>query len=293
MAIYVHVCMIIACVLYLIKKKMNGKMVVKYLGRLFSVVLYLLTITVSSAAYAATFTDVYIFGDSLSDTNTGLSNGDLWPVYFAPQVGATYDVGNNYAVAGATTGHLASQVSLYQADATTADPNALYVVWAGANDISLGFSATDAANNLINTVNTLSSLGASNFLVPNMPDLGLVPAGAGSSALTDAAILFNSTIDLAYSTSTNVLVVDIFELHHSGLADPTAYGLTNMTDSCLYTGADCSTYFFWDNSHPTTFGHSIIANEFASAFVPIPAAVWLFGSGLIGLVGLARSRADA
>jgi len=249
-----------------------------------------LALAVSSVAHSATLSDLYIFGDSLSDTNAGLSDGDLWPIYFAPQVGATYDAGNNYAAAGATTANLASQVSLYQTDNTAADPNALYVVWAGGNDIYGGVSATDAANNLINTISTLTSFGAENFLVPNMPDLGLVPAGGGSSIFTDASILFNSTIDLAYSATSNVLIADIFGLHQSALADPSSFGLTNATDSCLYTGADCSTYFLWDNLHPTTVGHSLIADAFVSTVVPIPAAVWLFASGLLGLVGMARCR---
>ena len=38
-----------------------------------------------------------------------------------------------------------------------------------------------------------------------------------------------------------------------------------------------------------------ISIPFASyvTFIPIPAAIWLFGSGLIGLVGLARRKASA
>ena len=123
-----------------------------------------------------------------------------------------------------------------------------------------------------------------------MPDLGLVPAGGGSSLFTDASNLFNSTIDSAYSASSNVLIADIFGLHQNVLADPSAFGLANATDGCLYTGADCSTYFLWDSLHPTTAGHSIIADVFVSTVVPIPAAIWLFGSGLIGLVGFARRK---
>ena len=265
-------------------------MVIKCLLRLFSVVLYLSAMTVSSAAYAATFSDVYIFGDSLSDTNAGLSDGDLWPIYFAPQVGASYDAGNNYAVAGATTAHLASQVSFYQADAITADPNALYVVWAGGNDILGGGSAVTAANNVINTISTLSSFGAVNFLVPNMPDLGLIPID-GTGASTVPSTMFNSAIDQAYSASSDVFVADVFGFHHRILDDPVAFGLTNATDSCLAAGVACDTYLIWDNLHPTTAGHSLFADEFASTFVPIPAAVWLFGSGLIGLIGFARRKA--
>ena len=70
-------------------------MIFKYLGGLFRAAVCFLTLTVSSAAYTATFTDVYIFGDSLSDTNAGFSNGPLWPEYLAPQLGISYNPGTN------------------------------------------------------------------------------------------------------------------------------------------------------------------------------------------------------
>lgn len=268
-------------------------MLLQFLDRTFKAVVYVLVFAVSSPVYAATFSNIYIFGDSLSDTDVGLSNGDLWPVYFSPQVGVSYNSANNYAVSGATTTNLTSQVSFYQADANTADPSALYVIWAGGNDLLSGGNAIDAANNVIDIINNLSVYGAEKFLVPNLPDLGLIPAGGGVSALTDASILFNSTLDLAYSASSNVLIADVFGFHHSVLNDPAAFGLTNATESCLFSSANCDTYLFWDNIHPTTIGHSLIANEFASSFVPVPAAIWLFGSGLISLIGLARKKTNA
>lgn len=133
---------------------------------------------------------------------------------------------------------------------------------------------------------------AQNFLVANMPDLGLVPGATSTTSglFTNGSTEFNSTIDLAFNSLSNVKIVDIFRFHNNVVADPTAFGLTNATDSCLSSVADCSTYLFWDNIHPTTAGHNLIAAEFASTVVPIPSALWLFGSGLIGLVGVARRK---
>ena len=47
--------------------------------------------------------------------------------------------------------------------------------------------------------------------------------------------------------------------------------------------AGCQSNIFWDNV-------SITADI---AAVPVPAAVWLFGSGLLGLVGVARRKKAA
>lgn len=39
-------------------------------------------------------------------------------------------------------------------------------------------------------------------------------------------------------------------------------------------------------------GNTAIDNVVASTVVPVPAALWLFGSGLIGLIGLTRQKAQ-
>lgn len=258
----------------------------------YRVLICVLLVTVSSTASAISFSNIYIFGDSLSDTDAGISNGPLWPEYLAPQLGISYDSAANFAIAGARSSDLAAQLSTYQTTTSMADPDALYVVWAGGNDILAFLNGADAANNVINTVNSLSTFGARNFLIPNMPDIGLIPRD-GTGTLTAPSIDFNSTIDSAFTSLSNVAVADIFGLHHEALANPALFGLTNATDSCLFTAPlNCDTYLFWDLIHPTTVGHSLFADEFALtlAAIPIPPAVWLFGSGLIGLIGLARRK---
>ena len=260
-----------------------------YRGR---TLLCVLAFTVSSTASAISFSNMVIFGDSLSDTEPGASNGPLWPEYLAPRLGITYDSSTNFAELGARSDDLAGQVSAYQATTAVADPDALYVVWAGGNDILAFLSGVDAANNVISTVDSLSAFGAVNFLVPNMPDIGLIPAD-GTGTLTGPSVDFNVTVESAFAGLSDVSVADIFRAHHDILADPAAFGLTNATDSCLLTAPlSCDTYLFWDLIHPTTVGHSLFADEFEATLtiIPVPAAVWLFGSGMIGLIGIARRK---
>ena len=241
--------------------------------------LCLLLLVPVKLVWAITFTQIYIFGDSLSDTlgtmGGGASNGQLWPPYLAPQLGLTYNPSANYAVSGAYSWDLPGQISLYQSEMAITDPDALYVIWAGGNDIRTGGSGSDAALNVINAVNTLFSLGATQLLVPNMPDIGLTPvAGADSPLLTAEAESFNSVIDSEYSGSSTITVVDVFNWHHDVVSDPSAYGLVNATNSCLLAGTGCFldptvAYLYFDLFHPTTIAHSLIADKFYANIVTI------------------------
>lgn len=75
-------------------------------------------------------------------------------------------------------------------------------------------------------------------------------------------------------------------------------GFSFTTSFAPDTGT-ANNYFLWSNSYsggPSMIGNGgilewghIVAPDFsASAVVPIPAAAWLFGAGLLGLIGVAR-----
>lgn len=250
----------------------------------------------SRASWATSISGLYIFGDSLSATNSegvGASNGDLWPAYLAPDLGLTYNYQTNFAFLGALSTHLTDQIT-YHLNNGGIDPNGLYVVWAGGNDIlnagAFSGAGATAAGNVITAVSTLASAGATKFLVPTLGDLGYTPSG--NVDLTGESQDFRNTIFSEYAGSDTVTVVDLFSWHHDVRGDPSAFGLTNVDDACSDTlPENCGTYLYYDNNHPTTKGHSLIADEFSASLVPIPAAAWLFGSGLLGLIGIARSKA--
>ena len=44
------------------------------------------------------------------------------------------------------------------------------------------------------------------------------------------------------------------------------------------------------NNYANFDASSLTITGYEAAVVPVPAAVWLFGSGLLGLVGVARRR---
>ena len=68
-------------------------------------------------------------------------------------------------------------------------------------------------------------------------------------------------------TSTNMNMNEV-------LANPSAYGFTNVEEACFANGTVCATpseYLYWDRLHPTTRGHYLFAQGMARALaVPGP-----------------------
>ncbi len=103
------------------------------------------------------------------------------------------------------------EVGDYLASSPVADPNALYVVWGGANDIlyygntpvlpvcasSANPFICSAVTNTTNSIAALLAAGAKHILVPNLPDIGKTPSAlAGGPAASAAA----EALSVAFNT---------------------------------------------------------------------------------------------
>ena len=190
------------------------------------------------------------------------------------------------------------------------DPNALFVVWGGPNDLVLNPSvevAVAAAANIGMMIDALYGAGARNFLVPNMGDLGLTPVGQGTSASVLSGV-FNAALAGQLATRAgrpgiSLIGFNTFNLFNSVVASPETYGFTNVEDECYQgpllgvggQGTVCATpnsFLFWDQTHPSAAAHALLGARVAAA-VPEPAITALTGVGLGVAALLIRRRRAA
>lgn len=295
------------------------------MSRKFPLFAALLLLTFTAVARASSYSSVVVYGDSLSDNgnlyaadggteppapyyNGRFSNGTVAVEQLAAMLGtplvdfafggATSGVGN-YADGGTQTAlgadnlpGMLSQLALSGSTLSTLNlSSTLFVVWGGANDFITGGSATQAVTDIDTIIASLETDGATHILVPGMPDLGLTPDYYGSGTATAYAELFNT--DLQASLPAGATYVDTFNLMHQIVSNPSAYGLTDVTDPCFNGSSVCadpSQYLFWDGFHPTTTADAILANDFYQAATPEPSTILMLASGLAGLAGLLRRR---
>jgi outer membrane lipase/esterase len=249
--------------------------------------------------------------------NSRYSNGPVWAEYFATRLGESAQPalrgGTNYAFGGARMGPLGNvlppsvedQVASYLVThGNRAPPNALYVIEGGGNDAreaaDVWIGSGDPSGMISNYVHdalasilALEAAGAHNILFWSVPDIGKTPEfllqGAEAAAkATSVAAAMNHAMEqaillLAPSQRRDLRTFDIFGFMERIIADPTAYGLSDVTSACAYSTAcigDPSRTLFWDGLHPTTAGHLLVANAALASINPEPDVYVLFGIGL-------------
>jgi outer membrane lipase/esterase len=281
-----------------------------------------------AAPASAQWNGFVFFGDSLTDAGTfapslppgtGRFTTNPDPVW-AQVLGARYGFtitpatsgGTDYAQGGARVAQLPGYpanapfvstaipvtTQVQQAVARGIDPNALYAVWAGANDVSTQLTlaasgqitaaqaqaaVVTAATQLVQQVGVLQAAGVKTVAVGNLPDMGRTPSGqslgaAGAAQLSALANLYNATLAGGLNAlGGNVLRIDNWSYLNDMIANPASYGITNVTAAAcgttpalvctrasLVTPNANTTYAFADGNHPTGAAHVILAQTVAS-----------------------------
>lgn len=202
----------------------------------------------------------------------------------------------SYAFGGATSGEFAttpggftvpgllSQVEAFRFGLLGRRPmqRALYAMWAGSNDYAAPIPASPAVvvSNIKRSIQRLYSLGGRQFIVLNMPNLGLIPlaraqqVGPLFTQLSQAhnALLAQAIAELSALQGIRITPIDVFSLEQGTVAFtitdvPALEYLVRGSSSCLLLNpATCPDvefglalpFFYWDVEHPTTLIHSIL-----------------------------------
>lgn len=251
------------------------------------------------------------------------------PGWTASPTGPAPAAGSNFAVGGARVGSdgsgafgpipsLVAQTNAYlAANGGRADPNALYTVWGGANDLFAVTAGAPAQATILSAVTaqvgiigSLKAAGAQYVLVPTIPDLGLTPAFRAQGATvqgqgTALATAYNNALFASLANAgLQVIPLDTFRLLQEIVADPARYGFANVTGTACqpqivaqsltcgpssYVSPDApNTYAFADGVHPTSGAHRILADLALSALEgPRQIAVLPHAAAMSG-----RSRAE-
>ena len=277
------------------------------------------------------YTQVISFGDSMSDTGNMLKvTNDLsgWKLPMEPNWQGRFSNGPvvlevmasqlgrpllNYAFGGGQSGRgglvpvyalqigVLTQVDNYLDNLGAqrpADPQALYVIWTGPDDLYEGANiykpwvVDQVSANVRTAMLKLYQRGARQFFVPQMPDLSITPsarshdrvqAGYISAARKRSAELAASLQKMlaAFAKQYPQAQVRTFATY-SYSQQQAAQGARdgyNVIDPCYtppFMGlpgpvcADPDQHLFWDENHPTAAGSRVIGTDFATAAVGAP-----------------------
>jgi phospholipase/lecithinase/hemolysin len=218
------------------------------------------------------------------------SNGPVVVEYVADQLGVPL---SNFSVGGATTGRtnivqaffpnltqLTNTGALGQVESYAhsvgrhkADRKALYVYWAGSNDL-VGATANDltsrigtALDNIEQALTTLDRLGARHILVATRTPR---PEFASVDNLYGVALNASLTVRVDRvdrRLKADIEVFDAFDLVADMMFFPDRYGFTEPTALCVAV-VSCSSdtavaarYVQWDAAHKTTHVHELLAEQ--------------------------------
>lgn len=259
------------------------------------------------------------------------TNGAVWTQYLAQSLGLSLTPsvagGTNFAFGGAQTSQngndfpvqapgfpysMRTQMNSYLgATGNLADPDALYIVAGGGNNLRAALAAIGAgadpnataaatvaayATDMAGLVGSLKLAGAQHVLVVNTPNFGLTPlanAVGYSAQATGLSFAMNTALAGALA-GTGAQTFDLFGFQTATVAAGPASGFSNMTHACaaLVNACDVATSLYWDGIHPTTLAHRQIASAVLATAVPEPDVAAMLAVGL-AVLALGRRRRAA
>jgi phospholipase/lecithinase/hemolysin len=241
---------------------------------------------------------VVVFGDSLSDNGNlllfdeqpkpdpqfyyqgRLSNGPVWVEYLTDTQHLDTTL-QDIALGGAKSDGLVppgliEQVTAFIAsEKLTLSANSLFVIWIGGNDFLNGPGDYQATiDNVDTAMQRLVDAGAMHLLLMNLPDLGAIPDTLETPEAEPASAFsknFNAALaDLIDRYSADQPQVNFYEFDVAAQFaevrdDPAAYGFVNVSEPspnfAVADNFDGADYAFWDEIHPTTQMHALIADR--------------------------------
>ncbi len=189
-------------------------------------------------------------------------------------------------------------------------------MWGGGNDYLFGQNpdVTQTLKNVSDSVGLLAQAGAKNILVFNLPDLGKTPIAlrtGNTSILTTLTNTHNAGLATAVNQlsnnipGVNIIPVDIDSLFNKVIANPGEFGFKFVNSSCviyniqtnqvLQSCDNPNDYLFFDEVHPTTNAHMLVAETALASIraksVPESSAtLGLLGLGTLGAAGMLKRR---
>jgi len=155
-----------------------------------------------------------------------------------------------------------------------------YVATFGPGDTSLdnviGMSLDDTVAGTLGPVGLVANKASGDFLPPRITPLSFGTAG------TISIDSFVPVVDFLVMGGFHLDIITLDPVEYNATSD-----ILHLAGTGLLTHDDFdSTQAKWEINAEADNNYSMTV-----AAVPVPAAVWLFGTGLIGLVGIARRKA--
>jgi phospholipase/lecithinase/hemolysin len=295
---------------------------------------FFILILSKGVVFAKHLDKVVVFGDSLSDNGNfyeymnhqvpssppyyqgRFTNGPSWVELIQNHTNKTTLLDYAFGGAGVTdvidndSFNLHSEVERYLQDVHgKLDANSLFIVWIGSNNYlsfpdDFGVEVTRVLTGIEESLEKLISLGATEILLVNVPDMGKTPLATDYDSvqmLTEASILHNQKLR-ALAThlkfkykNLHLMYYDVQKLMDNMVLHPEEYGFTNTSGTCYemynasfksgkkshfsmvkvassikkysYNDGFCDGYMFFDPVHPAASAHRSMAKDIKKLLV--------------------------